>query len=73
LYGFFSIAQLAKEGAQFIIATHSPVIMLMPDIDLIQITENNYRYVDFINTNIYYLYKEILESKGEFLKNIINT
>ena len=67
------IIQLAKEGAQFIIATHSPVIMLMPDIDLIQITENNYRYVDFINTNIYYLYKEILESKGEFLKNIINT
>lgn len=30
--------------------------------------ENNYRYVDFINTNTYYLYKETLESNGEFLK-----
>lgn len=67
------IIQLAKEGAQFIIATHSPVIMLMPDIELIQITDNNYRYVNFTDTNIYYLYKEILESKGSFLKDIIST
>lgn len=66
------IIQLAKEGAQFIIATHSPVIMLMPDIELIQITDNNYRYVNFTDTNIYYLYKEILESKGSFLKDIIS-
>lgn len=66
------IQKLAKEDAQFIIATHSPILMLMPNIELFQITTNSIKEINFKDTNIYYLYNEILKSKGEFIKNIID-
>ncbi|MCU4414049.1 AAA family ATPase [Acinetobacter sp. WU_MDCI_Axc73] len=67
------ILQLSQLGAQFIIATHSPILMLIPDIQLIQITENNHREINFVDSHIYYMYKEILNSKGGFLKDMMNT
>lgn len=66
------ILQLSRKDTQFIIATHSPILMLMPDIQLIQITENSHREINFTDSHIYYMYKEILNSQGNFLKQIIN-
>lgn len=66
------IQKLAKAGAQFIIATHSPIIMLMPNIELLQVTQNSIKEIVFHETNIYYLYNEILKTKGEFINNIID-
>lgn len=66
------IQKLAKQGAQFIIATHSPILMLMPNIELLQVTHNSIKKIVFHETNIYYLYNEILKTKGEFIKNNID-
>ncbi|MDR7016300.1 AAA family ATPase [Acinetobacter sp. 3657] len=66
------VIQLSQAGTQFIIATHSPIIMLMPNIQLLQLTENSFREVNFSDTHIAYMYKEILNSNGEFIKQIID-
>lgn len=66
------VIQLSKQGAQFIIATHSPILMLMPDIQLLQLNENSLREVNFTDTHIYYMYKEIINSNGDFLNQIID-
>lgn len=63
---------LSKDGAQFIIATHSPILMLMPNIELFQVSNNSICEICFKDTNMYYLYNEILKSKGEFINNIIS-
>ncbi|WP_017395271.1 AAA family ATPase [Acinetobacter haemolyticus] len=66
------VIQLSKQGAQFIIATHSPILMLMPDIQLLQLNENSLREVNFTDTHIYYMYKEIINSNGDYLNQIID-
>lgn len=66
------ILRLSKAGTQFIIATHSPILMAMPEIDLIQITKNSTYETFFSKTNSYYLLKELINSDGHFLKEIID-
>ncbi|WP_111859031.1 AAA family ATPase [Acinetobacter sp. CFCC 10889] len=67
------ILQLSQQGTQFIIATHSPVIMAIPDATLLQITQNSQYETTFSETNHYYLLKELINSKGDFLRHILNS
>ncbi|MFB2539525.1 MULTISPECIES: AAA family ATPase [unclassified Acinetobacter] len=66
------ILQLSKQGSQFIIATHSPLIMAMPDADLFRFSQHRYYPLDFFESNEYYLLKNIINSQGQFLKDILN-
>ena len=67
------VLQLSQQGSQFIIATHSPIIMAIPEATLLQITSNSKYETTFADTNQYYLLKELIDSKGDFLKNILNS
>ncbi|MBJ9578321.1 AAA family ATPase [Acinetobacter baumannii] len=66
------LLQLSKKGAQFVIATHSPLLMMMPDADLVQFTNNSKYEINFCDTNNFYILKELFSSEGEFLKKIID-
>lgn len=66
------ILKLSKNGSQFIIATHSPVIMAMPEADLVRFSHHRYYRTSFFETNEYYLLKNILNSQGVFLRDLLN-
>lgn len=66
------VLQLSQQGTQFIIATHSPIIMAMPEATLLQVTPNSKYETTFAETKHYYLLKELIESKGEFLRHIVD-
>lgn len=67
------IIKLSRMGSQFIIATHSPLLMLMPEVDLLQITQQGINKVNFAETDIYYLYRELMSDKGaDYLQSILN-
>lgn len=66
------IVQLSKKGTQFIIATHSPLFMMMPDVDLVQLTNNSKYEINFCDTNNFHILKELFKSEGEFIKKIID-
>lgn len=66
------ILQLSKKGSQFIIATHSPLLMMMPESDLVQLTNNSKYKISFCDTNNFYMLKEVFNSNGEFLEKIID-
>ena len=54
------IDQLAKEGGQFIIATHSPILISYRDGKILDLN-NNFKEVKYEDTDIYNLYKMYLE------------
>ena len=45
--------QLVSENSQFIIATHSPIIMAYPDAEILMITESGIDKVDYEETDHY--------------------
>ena len=54
------IHDLANEGAQFIIATHSPILISYKDGEILDLN-NNFKKVKYEDTDIYKLYKMYLD------------
>ncbi len=57
------IDQLVKEGSQFIIATHSPILISYRDGKILDL-DNNFKEIKYEDTDIYKLYKMYLEQPG---------
>ena len=55
-----NIHELVQKGAQFIIATHSPILMTLPDADVIQITEEGLSHVSYWETEHFLVTKEFV-------------
>ena len=56
----YLINELAKEGSQFIIATHSPILISYRDGTILDLN-NNLKETKFEDTNIYQIYKMYIE------------
>ncbi len=54
------IDQLVKEGSQFIIATHSPILISYRDGKILDLN-NNFKEIKYEDTDIYSLYKMYLD------------
>ncbi len=63
---------LVKEEAQFVIATHSPIIMSYPHAKVIQISEAGYSEVSFKETEHYKLSRDFLNAPERFLKHLLS-
>ena len=50
---FSRIAEMARDGAQYIIVTHSPILLALPDADIIQFDGEGIQYVDYEQTESY--------------------
>lgn len=66
------LLELAQKGAQFIIATHSPLIMSIPGCELLQISEGCFEQISPNNTDAYAIYKAVINSSGEYIKTLDN-
>lgn len=56
----YLINQLAEDGSQFIIATHSPILISYRDGTILDLN-NNLKETKFEDTNIYQIYKMYIE------------
>ncbi|MCH6265822.1 AAA family ATPase [Neobacillus citreus] len=66
------IHDLVNENSQFIIATHSPIIMAYPDAKIFEFTEDGIRESRLENTNHYRLMKQFFEDKNRMLHHLLN-
>jgi predicted ATPase len=64
----FIMERLKKGDAQFIIATHSPIIMGLPKATLYQILETGMNKVKFRETEHYSITKNFLDNPDAFLR-----
>lgn len=65
------ISQLVQQQSQFIIATHSPILMAYPNADIYQIENGKLEQVDYKDTESYQITKAFLDNPSRMLKELI--
>jgi predicted ATPase len=64
------INDLVRKGSQFIISTHSPIIMAYPKAKIIELTEGGMRESTLEETNHYSIMKQFFEDKDRLLHHL---
>lgn len=67
----YLIDQLVKEGSQFIIATHSPILISYRDGKILDLNQN-FKEIKYKDTEIYSLYKMYLERPDEMQSRLFD-
>lgn len=62
--------ELVKKNSQFIIITHSPIILSYPNSKILEITENWINEVSYKDTNNYNTYKMFLDNPEYMLRKL---
>lgn len=65
------IHQLIKLNSQFIVATHSPIVMAYPDATIYQLSEFAIKQVGYTDTEHYAITREFLNKHESMLKEIL--
>ena len=65
------IHDLAKRGAQFIISTHSPILITLPDSDIIQFSEKGLAHVPYQETEHFQVTKDFLADPDRMLRVLL--
>ena len=55
---------------QFLVVTHSPILMSFPGAVLLSFDENPVREIGYEDTDYYRLYKDFLNDRGKYLENL---
>jgi len=63
--------ELVRENSQFIIATHSPILLAYPNSTIIQITKSTMEEVSYEDTNHFITYKHFLANYEAEMANFI--
>jgi predicted ATPase len=66
----FILDVLKDKNAQFIIATHSPILMGIPNASLYEIQENEMKLVSYTETDHYRITKTFLDNPEYYLKHL---
>ncbi|UVJ43914.1 AAA family ATPase [Pseudomonas sp. LS1212] len=67
------ITDLAQSGSQFLIATHSPILMFTPGSELLQILDGELVPVVAQETEAFSIYKAVLNTHGAYLKKMLGS
>lgn len=67
------IHELVKDGSQFIISTHSPILMAYPESKIIQLSEEGLEETTLEETNHYQMMKQFMENRERMLHHLFNT
>ena len=67
-----SINELVKENCQFIISTHSPIIMTYPESIIYEIKDNRIKNVNVEETDHFQITKSFLNNKEKFLNILLD-
>jgi len=62
---------LVKDNSQFIISTHSPILMTFPDADVVEITEEGIRSVDYRDTEHFVVTKRFMDVPEKMVERLL--
>ena len=66
------INQLVNLNSQFIIATHSPILLTVPNAQILEIDENGIHERKYFETGHYETMKNFFENTDKFIDSLIN-
>ena len=64
------IRQLVEAGSQFIVSTHSPIVMSYPGADIYEITDEGLRPAELEQTSHYLLMKRFMLDREGMLRQL---
>lgn len=64
--------ELVQQKSQFIIATHSPIIMAYPNSTIYQLSYEGLSKVEYEQTEHYYVTKKFLNDHRKMIKMLLN-
>ncbi|WP_433593274.1 hypothetical protein [Nocardia sp. CA-145437] len=64
--------ELVRARSQFLIATHSPILMSYPDAWIYQIGADGYELVEYEDTEHYRVTRTFLENPGKYLDELLD-
>lgn len=67
-----AINELVKKNSQFIISTHSPILMTLPGASIYQLSDDGIERVSYKDTEHYQITKRFLESPDRMLSLLLN-
>lgn len=65
------IHDLVQKHSQFLIATHSPILMAYPGAEVLELTESGIRPVDYRETEHYQLTRRFLENPERMFRYLL--
>ena len=65
------IKKLVDNNSQFIISTHSPILMTFPDAEVIEITQEEIKLVDYKETEHFLITKRFMDSPEQMIKYLL--
>lgn len=68
-----SIDELVKNGSQFIISTHSPILMAFPGAEVYQLTEDSIKSIPYYETEHFQLTKYFVNAPDQMLKHLLHS
>ena len=64
---------LVNKNAQFVIATHSPILLSYPNATIYEMTANQIEKVKYEESEVYRVYKSFLDHPKRILDNLFNS
>jgi predicted ATPase len=65
------VKDMSRKGhAQFIIATHSPILLACPGADILSFNTPQLRTVEYEETEYYKIYKDFMENRGRYIDTL---
>ncbi|HIU77499.1 MAG TPA: AAA family ATPase [Candidatus Pelethocola excrementipullorum] len=66
------IDKLTRQGAQFIIASHSPILLGLPDAQILSFDEGEIQPCDYVETESYQVTEMFINNREYFLKRLLS-
>ena len=66
------IVNCAKEDSQFIMITHSPILLGIPGAEILSFDDGQIHPIDYEDTDSYQITKMFIESKEQLLKRLLS-
>ena len=63
--------QLVDRNSQFIISTHSPILMTFPDAEVLEITEEGIKSVNYKDTEHYIVTKRFMDAPEKMVESLL--
>lgn len=67
---FSRISEMAREGSQYIIVTHAPILLAIPGADIIQFDGRGMCYVDYEDTESYRITKMFINYREMMVESL---
>ena len=63
--------RMANDGSQFIIATHSPILLGLPDAEILSFDENGVHPCDYEDTDSYQITRVFINHRESLLRHLL--